>query len=74
MHRRSSLALGLGVPFVGIVVALPFVSDTEVTVAGIPLLFLWMFAWFPLTSGCLWLCWHLWDRHDYPESDEEPDA
>jgi len=24
---------------------------------------MWIFAWFVLTSGCLFACWMLFDRH-----------
>lgn len=71
MLPKRSLLVGLGVPVVGVLGGLPLVSDTDATVAGMPLLFFWLFAWCPLTSVCLWLCWWLFDRHDYP-ADEQP--
>ncbi|ATJ91838.1 hypothetical protein CIW82_15280 [Acetobacter tropicalis] len=54
--NRKSLALGLGVPFIAIVFVAPFLSCLSFTVFEIPVVFLWIFAWFPLTSLCLWLC------------------
>ena len=29
---------------------------------GVPFIFMWIFAWFVLTSGCLFACWMLFDR------------
>lgn len=53
--------------FLGVVVALPFVSATSISVLGIPLLFFWVFMWFPLTSICLACSWYFFDRRDYPD-------
>ena len=71
MHSWRSLVVGLVVPATAILVVMPFLADTDVYVLGVPLLFLWVFAWFPLTSLCLWLAW----RHDEPRyRDESPRA
>ncbi len=56
-------AIGLGIPFFAIVIMLPFVNKVSVSVYGVPFLYLWMFAWFVLTSVCLGGCWLLFDRH-----------
>ncbi|HEX7390821.1 MAG TPA: hypothetical protein VF286_11960 [Acidiphilium sp.] len=37
-------AIGLGIPFVAIVVLLPAVNTVQFTIYGIPFLYLWMFA------------------------------
>ncbi|MGH3359088.1 MAG: DUF3311 domain-containing protein [Nocardioidaceae bacterium] len=68
-----SLAIGLGVPVVALLVAMPLLADTSVTVGGIPLLFGWIFAWFPLTSLCLWVAWRIDEPHyrDAPARPEE---
>lgn len=63
-----SLIIGLGIPAVAIFVVMPLISNTSVYVFGIPLLFLWIFAWFPLTTLCLWLAW----RIDEPHYRDEP--
>ncbi|MCX4728969.1 DUF3311 domain-containing protein [Streptomyces sp. NPDC090052] len=63
-HR--SLAIGLGLPSVAVLVVMPLLADTSVYVLGIPLLFFWMFLCFPLTSLCLWVAWRI-DRPRYPE-------
>jgi len=62
-----SLIIGLGLPAAAILVVTPLLANTDVYVLGIPLLFAWMFAWFPLTSLCLWFAW----RIDEPRYREE---
>ena len=49
---RRSLIIGLGLPAAAILVVMPLLANTDVYVLGVPLLFAWMFAWFPLTSLC----------------------
>ena len=57
--NRRSLIIGLGIPAVAILVVMPLLADTDVHVLGVPLIFAWMFAWFPLTSVCLWFAWRI---------------
>lgn len=66
MSRWRSVAVGLGVPALAILGVMPLLADTDVVVLGVPLLFLWVFAWFPLTSLCLWVAWRM-DKPYYPE-------
>jgi hypothetical protein len=61
-----SLLIGLGIPALAILVGTTLVSDTDVFVAGVPLLFFWMFCCFPLTTLCLWISWRFFDRPHYP--------
>lgn len=68
-RRAASPLIGLGIPFVAIVVVLPFVSDTTIRVFGVPFLFFWIFLWFPLTSLCLAIAWFCFDRKDYDDDD-----
>jgi Protein of unknown function (DUF3311) len=57
------VAIGLGVPFIAVVVLLPLVNTVTFTLFNIPFLYLWMFSWFVLTSVCLATCWFAFDRH-----------
>lgn len=41
---------------------LPWVAAQDRYVLGVPFIFMWIFAWFVLTSGCLFACWMLFDR------------
>lgn len=72
LRDARSLIVGLGVPVVALLVAMPLLADTSITVGGVPLLFAWIFAWFPLTSLCLWIAWRI-DEPYYrePASTEE---
>jgi len=64
-----SVLIGLGIPAVAILVGSPLLANTSVYVLGMPLLYFWVFLWFPLTSLCLWISWNFFDRDHYP-SDE----
>ena len=66
----KSAAIGLGIPAIGVLVVLPLLANTSVTVFGMPLLFAWIFLMFPLTSLCLWIAW----RIDEPDYRDAPDA
>ncbi len=59
---RKSLIVGLGLPAFGVLVIMPLLANTSVYVFGIPLLFAWIFAMFPLTSLCLWLALRINER------------
>jgi len=63
----SSLLIGLVLPFVAILGVIPFISTLNVTVLGFPILYFWVFLWFPLTTACLCISWHFFDRHTYEE-------
>ncbi len=54
--NKRSVALGFGVPLSAIVFVAPFLSRLPLSIFGIPIVFVWLFTWFPLTSVCLWLC------------------
>lgn len=62
-----SLGVGLGVPAAALLVVMPLLADTTHSVLGIPLLFFWIFALFPLTSLCLWIAWRI-DEPAYREA------
>jgi hypothetical protein len=53
--------IGIGIPYIGVIGLLPWVSSVDLTVHGVPFIYAWVFAWFVLTSGCLLLCWRLFD-------------
>lgn len=59
------LFIGLGIPYLGVIGLLPWVATVDRFVFGVPFIYAWIFAWFILTSGCLMICWHVFDsRHD----------
>ncbi len=55
--------IGLVVPYFGVIGLLPFANSVTWTLWNIPFLYLWVFAWFFLTSACLAICWFCFDRH-----------
>jgi hypothetical protein len=58
--------IGIGLPFIGVIGALPWVAaQQDRYVFGVPFIYAWIFAWFLVTSGCLFVCWHFFDRHRY---------
>ncbi|ALS60441.1 DUF3311 domain-containing protein [Pandoraea norimbergensis] len=61
------LLIGLGLPYLGVVGLLPWAASVDRYVLGVPFIYGWIFLWFVLTSGCLYLCWMLFDRHQVEE-------
>ncbi len=59
VHNWKSVVIGGVVPLVALLVVMPLLANTSVTIAGIPLLFAYIFALFPLTSLCLWTAWRI---------------
>ena len=57
------LFIGLVVPFVAVDLMLPWANSVEYKVYDVPFVYLWLFSWFVLTSGCLLACWFFFDRH-----------
>jgi hypothetical protein len=55
--------IGLGLPYIGVIGLLPWAASNDFYVLGVPFIYAWIFAWFILTSGCLLLCWLLFDKH-----------
>jgi hypothetical protein len=56
------LLIGLGLPYAGVLGLLPWIASADVYVIGVPLVYAWMFLWFGLTSLCLLVCWHGFDK------------
>ncbi|SAK91404.1 DUF3311 domain-containing protein [Caballeronia ptereochthonis] len=54
--------IGIGVPYAGVIGLLPWIASLDWYVFGVPLLYAWIFSWFVLTSGCLLICWRVFDR------------
>lgn len=56
------LLIGIGIPYVGVIGLLPWVASVDRFVFGVPIVYAWIFSWFVLTSGCLMVCWRVFDR------------
>jgi hypothetical protein len=60
-----SILVGLVIPFVAVVGGVVLLGRSEFLVAGIPIVYFWVFLWFVLTSVCLAASWYLFDRRDF---------
>ncbi len=60
--------IGIGIPYVGVIGLLPWVASMDIYVLGVPFIYMWIFAWFVITSACLLTCWLMFDRH-VPDTD-----
>lgn len=59
IHAWKSVVIGGVLPIAALLVVMPLLANTSVSVAGVPLLFAYVFALFPLTSLCLWVGWRI---------------
>ena len=70
----GSLLVGLVIPFVAVVGGVAVLGRSELSVAGMPIVYFWMFLWFVLTTVCLAASWYLFDRKDFEGEDEAGDT
>jgi hypothetical protein len=73
IHSWKSVVIGGVLPIAALLVVMPLLANTSVSVAGIPLLFAYVFALFPLTSLCLWVAWRI-DEPRYRDREVTRDA
>ena len=62
MSPAARYAIGLGIPFLSVIPTVPLLGHLPITVLGAPLALIWLFCCIPLTSLCLYVCWHFGDR------------
>lgn len=67
--KRSwkSLLIGLVLPYVAVLLGVTFLGPSHATIDHIPVSYLWIFLWFILTSVCLGIAWHCFDRFEFPD-------
>ncbi|MED4203741.1 DUF3311 domain-containing protein [Neobacillus mesonae] len=70
-RQFGSVLVGLVIPFAAVLGVIPFISKMGTTVLGFPILYFWVFLWFPLTTVCLCISWHFFDRHAYEDGFDE---
>lgn len=68
--KARSVLLALGVPVVLVTVGVLVLGGSTVTMLGVPIIFMFMFAMFPITSLLMWMSWRLYDRHNDYQLDE----
>lgn len=66
----GSVLVGLVIPFVAVVGGVAFLGRSELLIAGMPIVYFWVFLWFILTSVCLAASWYFFDRGDFEEEEE----
>jgi tellurite resistance protein TehA-like permease len=66
----GSLFFGLIIPFVGVIVGVALLSQSEMLLFSIPIIYFWIFLWFVLTSVCLAISWFCFDRADYEDEEQ----
>ncbi len=65
----GSVLIGLVIPFVAVVGGVAILGRSELLVAGMPIVYFWVFLWFILTSACLAASWYFFDREDFEEEE-----
>jgi uncharacterized membrane protein len=70
----GSVLVGLVVPFVAVVGGVAVLGGSQSLVMGFPIVFLWVFLWFVLTTVCLAASWYLFDRRYYEGEDDLRDT
>ena len=63
MSPFARITIGVAVPFLSVIPTVPLLGHLSITVLGVPLALVWLFACIPLTSACLAICWFAHDRH-----------
>jgi hypothetical protein len=66
----GSVLVGLVLPFVAVVGGVAVLGRSEFMVAGIPIVYFWVFLWFVLTTVCLAASWYFFDRKDFEDEEE----
>ena len=65
----GSVLIGLVIPFVAVIGGVAILGRSQSLIMGIPVVYVWVFLWFVLTTLCLATSWYLFDRKYY--EDEE---
>jgi hypothetical protein len=72
MQKGTRLALIFGaVPFLTLVLALPFVNRIEPFVLGLPFVLFWIVLWVALTPLALFAAYHCERRFNLPEPEDK---
>jgi hypothetical protein len=73
MTKGTKAALALAaVPFLTLVLALPFVNRERPVILGLPFLLFWILVWVALTPVCLYAAYRLEKKHAPPDEEDGP--
>ncbi len=65
-----SVTIGFVIPTVAILGGVLTLGRIHAVLFGFPVVFLWIFLCFPLTTLCLWVSWRFFDRSHYPDEEK----
>ncbi len=72
MQKGTKYALLCGaVPFITLVLTLPWVNRTEPFVLGLPFILFWILLWVALTPVALFAAYRCEKRFNFPETEDE---
>ncbi len=72
MQKGTKCALCFGaVPFITLVLALPFVNRVEPLILGLPFVLFWIVFWVALTPLLLFAAFRCEKRYNRPEEEDE---
>lgn len=66
-----ALVIAMGIPAAAVLIGVPMISGSTYTILGVPIVFVWLFAWLPLTTLCLWASWRFLESASYQELEGE---
>lgn len=72
--RTASVVIALITPVALVTLGVLLLGGSTATIYGIPLILLFMFVMFPVTSLLMWISWRLFDKDGDYQLDELEDA
>lgn len=72
--RTASVLIALITPVALVTLGVLLLGGSSATMYGIPLILLFMFVMFPVTSLLMWISWRLFDKDGDYQLDELEDA
>ena len=73
MRKGTRLALLFGaIPFLTLVLALPFVNRIKPVILGLPFVLFWILLWVVLTPAVLWAAYKIEKKHNPPDDEDRP--
>jgi hypothetical protein len=72
MQKGTKLALVLGfIPFLTLVLALPFVNRIKPMILGLPFILFWILFWVAMTPLVLWIAYRLEQKFNSPKDGDD---
>jgi hypothetical protein len=72
VQKGTKLALVLGfIPFLTLVLALPFVNRIKPMILGLPFILFWILFWVAMTPLVLWIAYRLEQKFNSPKDGDD---